>query len=200
MSGSTLIRVSSRLVYENAWLRVREDTVRRDGRLEPFGVVERAPSVVVIPLSAGGSTLLLRHFRYPTRTYSWEFPGGLVQPGETAEEGARRELREEIGLVPDRLREIGWFYPIPGLTGQRTTIFVAAHADSVLRSRVVVEENEEIAGIRYVDAPSLQRMVISGDITDGITLASLARLLVPSGVSVARNAWKPPRSPSGKHT
>src|SRR5271167_62330 len=97
--------LSSRLVYENPWIRVREDQVRRpDGLPGIYGVVEfKNRAVGVLPVEADGSIWLVGQFRYPLRAYSWEIPEGGGLPSEMPEATARRELREETGFTAGRV-------------------------------------------------------------------------------------------------
>src|SRR5208337_3190204 len=100
--------LSSRLVYENPWIRVREDQVLRpDGQPGIYGVVEfKNRAVGVLPVDDEGCIWLVGQHRYPLNSYSWEIPEGGSPQSETTEETARRELKEETGLSAGRLELI----------------------------------------------------------------------------------------------
>src|SRR6476619_2150528 len=93
---------ASRTVYENRWIRVREDDVTRpDGGEGIYGVVEvRHPAVFVVPVTGAGEVLLVRIHRYATGRESLEIPAGGTD-GEDPLVAARRELQEETGHVAD---------------------------------------------------------------------------------------------------
>jgi hypothetical protein len=97
--------VSTRIHYENPWIRVREDqVVRPDGLPGIYGVVEfKNRAVGVLPVEDDGSVWLVGQYRYPLNAYSWEIPEGGCPESETPETTARRELREETGLTAGRV-------------------------------------------------------------------------------------------------
>jgi 8-oxo-dGTP pyrophosphatase MutT (NUDIX family) len=100
--------LSTRAVYENAWIQVREDRVLRpDGLPGIYGVVHfKNRAVGVLPVDHDGAIWLVGQYRYPLEAYSWEIPEGGCPETESPEETARRELREETGLVAGRLELI----------------------------------------------------------------------------------------------
>jgi ADP-ribose pyrophosphatase len=99
----------TRIVYENRWMRLREDTVRRqDGSSGIYSVVEK-PDFVVVPVEADGRLHLVEQFRYPVQGRYWEFPQGSCEqtPGADPLDIGRGELREETGLEADELTYAG---------------------------------------------------------------------------------------------
>src|SRR5215210_250185 len=104
LSRNPWIRKTSRRVYENAWISVREDeVVRPDGQPGIYGVVEMQTwALGVVALDDGGQTYLVGQYRYPLELYSWEIPEGGGSPGLSPLESASRELREETGLTAER--------------------------------------------------------------------------------------------------
>src|SRR5207253_2032974 len=90
--------LSSRPVYANPWIRVREDVAELpDGRTTLYGVVECAPCVGVLPFLDARTVVLVGQWRYVARAFTWEMPTGAMQPGESAEAAVQRELGEEAG-------------------------------------------------------------------------------------------------------
>ena len=91
--------LASRIAYENAWVRLREDAVvRPDGRQGIYGVVELRPSIGVVALNADREIVLVGQWRYPLGRYSWEIPRGGSMPGESDLEAVAR--REGVALSP----------------------------------------------------------------------------------------------------
>jgi ADP-ribose pyrophosphatase len=104
--------VSSRTLYRRERVVVREDLLELPGGQErPYAVLELGGGAGVVPLTAYDEVILVRQYRHVTRRFCWEIPGGGIQPGESPEEAAQRELREEAGCRAGRLRRLGGFWP-----------------------------------------------------------------------------------------
>ena len=126
--------LSSRLVYENPWIRVREDQVLRpDGQPGIYGVVEfKNRAVGVLPVEDDGSVWLVGQYRYPLSLYSWEIPEGGSPASESTEETALRELREETGLTAGRLELISTLAPFQ-LGVRRDCLYLPRHGADARR-------------------------------------------------------------------
>jgi len=117
---------NSRTIHQSRYLTLRvDDVILPSGRTSDRQVVERAPSVVVIPVTADGHVLLVRQYRYAIGQRLIELPAGMIDPGETALESARRELREETAHEAGTLRELGTLYLSPGFSNEQSTFVLA---------------------------------------------------------------------------
>ena len=165
-------RVDGRETYRNDWMSVTEDIVRRgDGSSGIYGVVHRAPGVVVIArrvVDHVDSYCVVEQYRYPLGARRWEFPAGTAETVDADPvEAARRELREETGLIASTLRPLAVLDVAPGFTAQRTTIVLAEDLTDGAHRRDITESDmtwawwsrEEvvaaIVGGRMVDAQSI---------------------------------------------
>ena len=168
--------LASRVVYENRWMRVREDAIRRrDGSDGIYGVVERANSVIVVPLDSGSRLHLVQQYRYPVGKRYWELPQGTWEhlPNADPLEVARGELREETGLEAAEMVHGGRLFEAYGYATQAYDIFLATG----LRRVAVVREHEEQDLVSGVFAlAEVERMMRDGEIRDGLTVASLGLL------------------------
>ncbi len=117
--------VSQRIVFKGRLLTIRVDTV-----LTPKGhkavreIVERPNTVSVVAVDDNGNILLVRQHRYAIGRDSMEIPAGTIDPGETPEQAARRELREETGYKPTTLIPLYTYWPAIGYCVEKMTIFL----------------------------------------------------------------------------
>lgn len=102
------LTVSSKRVYDNPWITVREDQViRPDGEPGIYGVVHYKNIAVGVLAVEEDHVYLVGQYRYPLQRYSWEIPEGGCPEGEEPQRAAQRELREETGLEAARWRMLG---------------------------------------------------------------------------------------------
>ena len=95
---------STRQIYRNAWISVREDLVELpDGRTTIYGVVTCSECVGILPFLDPDTVLMIKQYRYVAKRVTWEMPTGGMHAGETRQEAAQRELAEEIGYRAGKL-------------------------------------------------------------------------------------------------
>ena len=88
-------------------------------------MVEKEAAVWIVPLLENGDIVLIKNYRYTVDDWCWEVPAGSVKPGQTLEEAARAELREEIGGTTQELNYINHFYTANGISNEVGHIFLA---------------------------------------------------------------------------
>ena len=137
-----------------------------NGRILSRQILEHPGAVVIVPKADSGKYLLIRQFRFAARDWLWEFPAGGLEAGESQEEAARRELMEETGFGPRRLKKILEFYPTPGVSGEVMHVFLAG---GLFPARGKPDEDEEIE-VREFTLAQIGRMVRSKAIVDAKTL------------------------------
>src|SRR6185312_4039440 len=121
------IRRSRRVGYDNPWITIWHDEVTRpDGSPGIYGVVHFANLAAgVLAVDAGDRVLLVGQHRYVLDAYSWEIPEGGVPDGETALDGARRELLEETGVEATEWRELARLHLSNSVSDELAILFVA---------------------------------------------------------------------------
>jgi ADP-ribose pyrophosphatase len=170
--------LSSRVVYENRWMRVREDAIRyRDGTTGIYGVVEKTNFVVVAPLDDSGKLHLVEQYRYPIGQRSWEFPQGAWEGRPDADPLAlaRGELREETGLDAGDIVHAGHLWQACGYATQSYNIYLARN---LRRAEAALEATEQDLITRAFPIAEVLDMVQQGVIKDASTIAALGLLKV----------------------
>jgi 8-oxo-dGTP pyrophosphatase MutT (NUDIX family) len=163
--------LSSRVVYANPWLSLREDQVERaDGSRGIYSVVDAHDFAVVVPFENDGFHLV-EQYRYPVGTRSWEFPSGGFPEGVTGTpmELAAAELREETGLTPARLERLGYVNPSNSTLNQGCHVFLASDLTAGEPDRELTEQDMRQ---QWFPRAEFERMLREGVITDGLTLAA----------------------------
>jgi len=174
-------RVSSRSVYENQWMKVREDQIERaDGSAGIYGVVEKPDFALIVPVDSDGGLWLVEQYRYPVEGRFWEFPQGSweQQAGVEAAVLARGELQEEAGLQAGSLRHVGHLYEAYGFSTQGFDVWLATDLQEVPASRDIEEQDMRAQKIARDD---WEAMVRDGEIKDAPSVAAYG-LLVLSGL------------------
>jgi 8-oxo-dGTP pyrophosphatase MutT (NUDIX family) len=163
--------LSSRPVYENAWIRVREDQVLRpDGLPGIYGVVHfKNRAVGVLPVDYRGGIWLVGQYRYPLDAYSWEIPEGGSPETESPETTARRELREETGLTAGRLELVATAHLSNSVSDEIGYVF---RATDLIEGAVEPEGTERIVVQRF-DWEEAWAMLGRGEITDSLSVIAL---------------------------
>jgi ADP-ribose pyrophosphatase len=162
--------LTSREVYSNPWIRVREDVAEMpDGRTTIYGVVECRPCVGVLPFLDARTVVLVGQYRYVTRAFSWEMPTGAMQPGESEEAAVQRELAEEAGYEAERLVKLCAFDSSKSVMEERANIYRAEGLRPVIRE----PDATEFIEVRSFAFDEVLRMVETSEIVDAMTVVAV---------------------------
>jgi len=161
--------LGSHVVYENKWMSVREDRIRRASGSEGiYGVVDKPDFAIILPID-GERIHLVQQYRYTFQKRCWELPQGAweAQPNIEPEQLALAELREETGLVAGRMIHVGDQHLAYGFCTQSYNIFMAMdfHQGD---QQLDVEEEDLIS--RWFTIKEFEAMIIDGEIKDASTV------------------------------
>jgi ADP-ribose pyrophosphatase len=165
--------ISSRVVYKNRWMTVREDQIERsDGSPGIYSVVEKSPAAAIIPIE-GDDLYLIEQLRYPVKARYLEFPAGTWEDNPTADplDLARGELREETGLRAERMDYVGHLFYAYGITNQGFHIY---RATGLTQGERDPEATEQDLLVKCVSIRDFERMVCDGTIQDSATVSAWA--------------------------
>ena len=174
--------LGSRVVFRGPVFYVSSDRVQ-----EPGGIVARRDVVrhsgSVVILAADDSrrplrVLLARQYRYAAGQRLWELPAGRIDPGEAPLAAAKRELLEETGYTARHWKRALLFYSSPGFLDETMAIYLA----SGLVPGQAQPEEDEVIRKRLFPLPAAVRMVMSGRIQDGKTIAGVLWLQVRQSI------------------
>ncbi len=167
---------SSRVAYENAWIRVREDQViRPDGGTGIYGVVEIRPSVGIVAMNERDEVALVGQWRYSVNRYSWEIPRGGSHPGETDMLSvAQRELAEEAGLIAREWESLGAVDVCNGVADDVQSLYLAT---GLTPTDMQLDPEEDIT-VRWWPFWGAVSMAMDGRITEVCSVAAILKVAV----------------------
>lgn len=157
--------------FDGVILSVRVDRVEMEnGKFAPREVVEHKPAVCILPMDKDGNVYLVRQYRHAVGEDLIEAPAGLMEEGETPEQAALRELREETGAL-GTVRYVGDFYPTPGYCEEVIHLFVA---DVESFGETDPDEDEFLQTVK-MSFDEFYRQAHKGELRDGKTVALALR-------------------------
>jgi ADP-ribose pyrophosphatase len=172
--------VSTKSVYKGRVIKVRVDTVRTPGdQTAIWDVIEHPGSVSIVPIDTDDQVLLVRQYRPAIGKTLLEIPAGTVEPGESPEVTARRELREEIGMRAEWLRSIGSYYLAPGYSSELMHAFAA----SGLSPAPLQQDVDEDISVESIPFGDLMAQISRRELRDAKTIAAILLLAHERGVT-----------------
>jgi ADP-ribose pyrophosphatase len=161
--------ISSQKVFSGRVFNVTVDTVREGELTYQREVVHHHGSAVILPVFEDGTVALVRQYRHPAVRYLLEAPAGSLDEGERPEDGAMRELQEELGLTAGRLEKLSEFFVSPGFCEEKMWVFLATE---LTEGRQNPEEDEVLEVVRLPIDEALE-MISSSEIQDAKTIIAL---------------------------
>jgi ADP-ribose pyrophosphatase len=162
-------RVSSRAALEHPLIQVWEHTLEDDRRVVTLGLRDW---IVTAAVDAEDRLVLVHQYRHGVEGITLECPGGVVDPGESPEEAARRELVEESGYEAAALEPLGWVHPNPAIHGNRAFFFYAPGV-----RRVGEATGEEETRVELVPLAEARDAIATGRISHAMSVLPIERLL-----------------------
>lgn len=166
------LTLSSRTIYRNSWIALREDRViRPDGAEGIYSVVEMRPSCGIVAINEDNQIALVGQWRYVHNKYSLEIPTGGSEQGETPLDAAKRELVEETGLTASDWTALGSIDNSNGATTDVAHIFLARN----LTVGSAIPQGDEQVDLRWMPFGDAVLSVMKGEITESVSVAGILK-------------------------
>lgn len=161
--------VSSEEIYRGRIFDVSVDTVREGGQTYKREIVHHPGSAAIVAVFDDMTVALVRQYRHAVVRYLLEIPAGTLASPERPEEGAARELEEELGVTAARLEKLSEFFVSPGFVEEKMWVYLATDLTETAQR---LEEDEMIEIVRVPFTRALE-MAASGEIEDAKTIIGL---------------------------
>ncbi|MBW0178029.1 NUDIX hydrolase [Sediminibacterium sp.] len=174
MEKNPWVSLHSKTVYDNKWIRVTEDDViNPKGGPGIYGKVHfKNIAIGIIAIDEQQHIWLVGQYRYTLNAYSWEIPEGGCPLSENPLEGAKRELKEETGLVADEWKELFRMHLSNSVSDELAIIYLAA---GLIQEEAEPEDTEDLQ-LQKVSVDQAYEMTETGAITDSISVAAITKL------------------------
>lgn len=161
-------------IYNNPWIAVTEyDVINPSGNPGIYGKVHfKNVAIGVITLDEQLHTHLVGQFRFPLNQYSWEIPEGGAPEGEDPLEAAKRELKEETGLLAEHWTHILTMHLSNSVSDEIALVYLA---QGLQQEEADPEETEDLR-VKSVSLDNLYESVNAGEITDSMTVAAVLKV------------------------
>ncbi|HXV44817.1 MAG TPA: NUDIX hydrolase [Anaerolineae bacterium] len=162
---------SSRRVYENPWMKLREDIAEMpNGKTTIYGVIECAECVGVLPFIDDDHVVMVRQYRYVFgEDHRWEMPTGGVKPGEALAEAAQRELCEEVGYAAAELQHVSTYFTSKSIMREIGHLFIGRGLTQV----EAVPDETEFLEVAVFPFQEVLQMVLESEIRDSMTVITV---------------------------
>lgn len=163
--------LSSETVYENAWLELsHRDVINPSGNKGIYGLVKfKNQAIGVIPVDSEDNIYLVGQFRYAIEEYSWEIPEGGGLLGTDPLEAAKRELKEETGLIANKWTKLARIHTSNSATNEEGFLYIA---EELIQDQAEPEDTEDLQ-VWKLPLKEAVEMVMRSEITDSLSVSAI---------------------------
>ena len=163
--------IKSKIAFKCKYFKVlEEDFMLPSGKKHKYYILKRSDYVVVV-IKENNFLYLVSLYRYTTKARAFEFVAGAVEKNETPLIAAKKELREEAGIIAKKMKKIGWYYAYRGSSNQKGYVFLA---EELKFGKQELEDLEKAGGMKVAKfkISEVKEMIKSGKIKDVDTIAA----------------------------
>ncbi len=166
--------LSSTTLLERRWLTIREERIElpHGGQIDEFHVIEAPDWTAVLALTEDEDVVMVEQYRHGAGRTSCELPAGVIDPGESALEAARRELAEETGYVAKHWTPISVVFTEPSRHTNRAHFFFASGATRSMNTKFDPSENIRL---RLMKTAELFRALDAGEVVHGLHVGAILK-------------------------
>lgn len=165
-------RLGSREVFRGRTIRLDVDRVRLpNGKEMDFEMIHHPGAAAVVPVLESGEVLMVRQYRYATGGWLLEVPAGKLDPGESPEACAAREVEEETGFRPGSLQPLGWIWTTPGFTDEKIWLYLATGLEETAQGL----QDDEVLSVERLPWREAVDQAARGELHDSKSTCALLR-------------------------
>ena len=164
--------LGSRRIFKGRVVDLSVDRVRLpNGNVCELELIRHPGAAAVVPVDSSANVLLIRQYRHATDGFLLEVPAGKLDPGESPEACAAREVQEETGFRAGRLEPLGWIWTTPGFTDEKIWLFLANELTPASQAL----QADEVLSVERLPLEDAISMALRGEITDAKSICALMR-------------------------
>lgn len=161
--------ISSEKIYNGKIFDVSVDEIREGETEYKREIVSHNGSAVIVPVFEDKTVALVKQYRHAAGKYLSEIPAGSLDENENPEEGARRELEEEIGVIAGKIEKLTEFYVSPGFLSEKMFVYLATDLTETQQNL----EEDELIEIEKLTFEQAFEKIENGEIEDAKTMVGL---------------------------
>lgn len=167
------ILLETRPIFKGKFLELEVDTVKLpDGRITTRDCIRHPGAVAVLPIFADGTVVMVEQYRHAAKQSFIEIPAGKIEPNQSKEETAMRELMEETGLVSNELIHVGHYHPCIGYSDEIIDFYIALNSKT---GKQRLDDDEHLF-IKTMSFAKVVEACENGTQTDSKTIAGIIRI------------------------
>jgi len=156
-------------------LRTDKAVSPRTKKAYEFYVLEATPWVNIIPLTPDNNVVFVKQYRHGIRDFTLEIPGGMVEPEDTPQRAALRELREETGYVADKVEFLGKVHPNPAILNNECYTYLARDVKNTYNQHL--DEKEDIE-VLLIPLTKVIELIQKQEITHSLVICAFTYLIL----------------------